>query len=891
MAFMAQMAELHRGRTLVAITRPVYTNGRYYGSTEEYALAKLQPSNIGLLRIHPSVFDTPDDATVSPPSWVSSGNEEGMWVKGNAGDVTTDGVDLTAELIGVNDDHKELERTSCGHVAELLLADRQSAKWPNCVGTAGPVVNLAPVFAPIAATWLDRSVMAAMASVQTWTGMQHVSEIDPQGRSALRRGARSGIELTRYYVRSYALLASCEYTEATGGEFCPDYSSNPKHISLGVNNMQTWIARLVSCANGSAAPLYYDANTMSECEDMLPLLGILTAPQIVHGGAANWLWPDIHGTGLVTNAVTMLQHKRVVDSIAIKSMIDWLITTTGTDQQAKDARDLVDMLVIRPKGQLLFGSSINAPACIPLPRTQTAGQMLLPCSLWATTFGTQNPVMPNSNARQDTIERAKKGAAYVGLLHLVAAKSAPSEWWDKRTVQHYKRYWQSQNAITNVGWVPNVKVMGIMVANKIMGFPRLGLYIRPMIKNACRRLAVNSAAGTLLNIGWMPHCDIAGRGAGRFIKIEGRWNQDTLYRNEVKLRSIAGPVETKLASAAFSAAGCEVGYMAIDLATTALHQRCYPNENSSCGALPTHLDGTARHVPVARVKKAGDWLNVFAILKSRCNTIWYTSANHRYSPEEDTEDQTDVQGGGGRYDEASAADTPSPSRLTAHTTEGTGSGAGGKIERPNASEEEGREPTEQPEAQETREPIDIPPTVIAIKEPDVVTQSLIDWADQKLSLRQQPAHHLKEWRLPAEVSTDNDALNWYAKMIPLCYEQRQSTDLSQSVRNVLRNIGEQTKLNSARESAKLADLAALSLLNTKTENEERIRAYEEALLPGNGVAPAAQETAPPQEQITEQSITGSAPTLLRQPTAGGSQPERHLESEDTLEELAFSARL
>jgi hypothetical protein len=132
---------------------------------------------------------------------------------------------------------------------------------------------------------------------------------------------------------------------------------------------------------------------------------------------------------------------------------------------------------------------------------------------------------------------------------------------------------------------------------------------------------------------------------------------------------------------------------------------------------------------------------------------------------------------------------------------------------------------------------------------------------------------LREWKLPKNCSEDDLAVDWYAKEISRLFSHSKIAETDAPVRKVLRNLGEQIKLNSARRLTHETPRAQHDTHDPGPNNGDarelqlEAQALERSIMSKNDVASAAEESAAMQTPPASGAISGST-TMHTEPDCG-----------------------
>jgi len=706
-------------------------------------------------------------------------------------------VELCGEVMAINKDNEVVERQRVGAEYEVAWKHNEIS-WPTTYPGPTTEIQLAPAFAGLANAWLDRSLVTTLASALAWSGISRASELDPQARTAMRVAATTPIELTRYYVRAYAMLISAAACRDKGTEYRPRPVENMRHISAEADSLVSWSGALTTCALAGGAGLFFDTHSLSHIDDLFNILALITAPRLTNASVASWLWPSIPGAVLYTNQSKQV---RLIDTVPfelIEQGISWLISSTNTAAQAEQAKLLVMQLAMRPLGQGVFGTQLlQKNISIALPKAQTAGQMLLPFTLWAST-NEFAPIGPNQDGGYKNMLRSAAilGASFTYSMQLAASQAATPTWWSKKHIQAYSRREANSTLVRNGKWF--VAHAAYNIREKLGPFcgSMWSVGIWPHSKKTAIRLT-RGLHDTAHPMALLSECCLsADPNNARFLKTT--INEDMLvvqYGVPMLVRHLLTNVDSAAAAASLVAAGAKVGYADVSPATQTISSLNWAKGSRQLtGALFPDDGASRRHTRhIIVFDTANDYINTLAILKRRREATWF--ASHASENEMDAIDQE------------TALDTPLLPRQR-YTGKATGvPREGGKEEGRHGDDSDSDDSnnegatgsqTSEPSSHQADETY-IPTVIRELAKTDEVIQTTVLAAEDPTGPRIRPSTRaLEGWRMPPSIVYDNTSLKWLYENIRTYFASVQRADPTGSLQHAYDTIGEQIRLNDAR---------------------------------------------------------------------------------------------
>jgi hypothetical protein len=238
---------------------------------------------------------------------------------------------------------------SINHRCTLTTGPPNSTiKWLTTQSPTRVTVQLAPAFAALSSSWLDRNMITALTAAANWAGGSRTSEVEPHARAAIRQAANTNIDLTRVYVRLWALAldaAAQNSTDTKAYQPMATYTGNqPVRFARSYNE---WVTGLIGATSGITPAIYHDEWGTSTANEILPVLSLAAATAIAQSPTASWLWPPIRSLTIYTNASYNSGVNMPIYYASIISTINWLSESTSTYQQADEARMLTMAVAYR----------------------------------------------------------------------------------------------------------------------------------------------------------------------------------------------------------------------------------------------------------------------------------------------------------------------------------------------------------------------------------------------------------------------------------------------------------------------------------------------------------------------------------------------------------------
>jgi hypothetical protein len=240
-------------------------------------------ANIQKLQLQTVSIELPPITTVEETASIPDMMPDNAYVRMFPIDPKGD-VDLTTSCLLTKNDGIVVQekRAGCYMTPWLQSGMRRPFKFSVRNSTSKTTAQLAPVFAGLTATWLDRNAVASLTTAANWMGSTRSTEMDPITKAALRSAAAQPIELTALYVRLWALYYSAAIANCQGTEYRPTVDNNMRHVIRNVNSYSDWAAVLSLAHNTKIMPLFFDSMGLQYVEDIMLPLAVATSKKNIH---------------------------------------------------------------------------------------------------------------------------------------------------------------------------------------------------------------------------------------------------------------------------------------------------------------------------------------------------------------------------------------------------------------------------------------------------------------------------------------------------------------------------------------------------------------------------------------------------------------------------------
>jgi hypothetical protein len=739
-------------------------------------------------------------------------------------------------------------------------------KWLSSANNSGVLPALAPVFAPLASVWMDRTLVSTLTTAISWTGVARSPEIDPQARSALRAAAAAPIELTRYYVRLWAMALDCAAANAASETYHPRTRHGWRHVLTGIDNFSTWSPLLVGTVFGGNSTLFFDAYTLSETTDLIPVLALAAAPGLTGSTICSWLWPDIEKSLFCTNAVRPTIDHDGICYETILAAISWLSDSTATETQSAEARNFVLQMAYRPQGWGLYGNCLQSTTtAIMLPKARTAGQFISPYCLYATTVGSATSTAATPLERVQLLRAAAvAGSEFVYSIHKAAVTLQPQRWWDPATQAiHHARH-SSLHKMSANGWIPAITAASIRHQH---GFAVKSVHstrMWPMARDGLARLSRSGTTNSLDIIAWNQQLLGNDGATPLFAKVCVDTEHSMITcGTPMRLAAAIGSSDPILAASVLAAAGVKCGYMLVNRATNTVNSSHWAPAGHvlNADANPKHTVSWQTATPVVQFDDPLQVLAVAALARARSECQWYHSVNYISADSDLVPASAPPQG------------TPHPSSQAMHASSQQA------VAPTSSPGSDGEQPDEHNATTAAGEPDDLttmpPERLTKAGDPDELLSTLVNNAlnPGTRSLRLSMAT-LRDWTIPQRWAGDNEVLSWAADNITAAVGAKQADDPYGCAQHVQHMLMEQMRLNSLRETT--------AIVNRFLSSEQESKNSEDATPnTGQGPRPPAQmavdnpalpNPTPPQHGIAKEAgAPNSASTSKSTPLKPGIQ--------------------
>jgi hypothetical protein len=721
-------------------------------------------------------------------------------------------VDMTCSIMLLDSKKKKLEE----HPAGQLMLPTNSAfaskiSWQYGYSNSTTTCQLAPAFAGITATWLDRNAISAITTAANWLGSTRTAEVEPATKTALRTCAAAPIDMTAIYVRLWALYYSAVQANVRGEAYAPETRTSRPHVIYATSAYHDWAAAInatVACQHNG---IFFDAQSTVMVDDVLPVLELATGPPPRYGGMAQWLWPQELNIVLYTNATRATHYGHSLNHWAIEACINWLALSTDTAQQSTYAQGLVMALAYRPRGYALLGPSGVADATtITLPRLSTAGQLLLPLSLWATTADPRDCGPTPETSVAATLRRAAVASlCYVYSLGQSLNEHATPNWWPNDLKQMYQERSHRALGISGAGWLPALAASHLRHQLQLHISIPATHHVRPThLRNAkALQRQIPLKATTLFSIS--PNPSARDSSAAMFLRTTFP-DGPIMHRVGaiMAIKQVVPGMHADMAAKVLHAGGARVGLVvqSKSMGTTSAILWKPAAASDDYRTYPEAEPTWSNIIPIVYFPDADALVGTIRLAEERAAGQWYVTApapmmdNMSYAGQLPTpaaalpitiaHDHKPVQ--------------PLKTQPTATPPD--------QSDAENAKQHDGEKTdTEQDDDEQLTRPGLTPPSITQAGIYDSVVQAMIDHHDSgtRPSVTRQLAM-LPSWTIPQTIAHDDEALQWIAMQLPITYTTTHYYRPQEAITAIGRNIDEQIKLNCMRRVAEVTQRARQS---------------------------------------------------------------------------------
>jgi hypothetical protein len=776
-------------------------------------------------------------------------------------------VDVTTSCLLTKPDGIVVREHSAGCFLRPWLEShpRRPFKFTNIASNSQVTAQLAPVFAGISATWLDRNAVASLTTAANWMGSTRSTEMDPITKAALRSAAAQPIELTALYVRLWALYYSAAIATCKGEVYAPAIDNGTRHIVRNVNSYSDWAAVLGLSHNTKVMPLFFDSMALQYVDDITHPLAIATARNVYGAGSAELLWVPIPGLQLYTNGPGPNVISGALSPWSVMQTIDWLATSTNTQKQMVSAQCLVATLLYRPQGYgpIHASNTLASRVTVGLPACNTRGQYLSPLSLWATTL---DPELPDPTTHSNPPDMLRAAAA-MSLTYIYTTAAAirminTPAWWPKQYRRLNARKSKLMLRVSAAGWYPALLAAHLRKLYSGSGMAHAALNVWPPTSNEVHQLSQAKLAGCLMFLPLSPQPFASDDEAATFAKIKLIDNLENLpLGRPVLVKALTGSDNPQYIIPHATSAGCTTELHLIDnTSSTIVHKVPTSNLDAGYARMPPTLTQNIRTCLTITIPDIHAAFRLKAVLHNLHEGTWYSSGPETFIGSDERgapathHDPASSLPPAGLAMAAARPPTPrgdqSPPRPTDHQrSEGTSGD--------NTSED-----LQQIAEASADSPTSPPPHLEAKHIDDPIIKGMIQHAGNGCRPHLAPLLDvLADWKIPNAITTDNESLTWVLDNIALTLNPKYAYSASCDIAPVRQALAEQIKLNTMRSEAAMLqqmftdDPGSLPPGTTSVE-----RALQQLLpdLPKNGEAAVAPATTAATNEQDQESLTAQA---------------------------------
>jgi hypothetical protein len=702
-------------------------------------------------------------------------------------------VDLTGRAVLVDAQSRISAEEKIGCIMHPMVHNEEPVDWQHCESSYPVMIELAPAFSAINATWLDRSALTALAAAANWAGGSRAVELEPHVRTALRQAANTPMDLTRLYVRLWALYYSAHIASVAAEAYKPNPVGRVRHVLTNIQAYHDWAAILLATTNRAQESIYFDSNSLLAVDDVLQVLAVATSPGVTNGLLANWLWPDIPNLVLATNSRVPVLGLTGMGEAAIANTIEWLSGTTNTQRQNTDARQLVAAMAYRPNGiGLLCATSRHNKTVIPLPRLSTAPQVISALSIWHTTLDCKPTEGSHCEMTRDVlVDAAQASMEYLHCLYRAVATYTTPDWWPAAIRTAYRRNDHILNKKSHQCWA--AAAYAGLIAKKLClkNFSGAMIAVRPAKKQMLDRLMRSGNLSGLAIATWATKLAKEDPASAIFRKIEIKTElEQTPINTMMRLKLIQGNNDEHCATAALNNAGVETGFAIISRAMGTINNVCWKPLHAPVPIRPTP-DADFSHIqvcPVLKFKSTEHYLAMDAKLKLGLRGTWYVETAKPVIWENSLEERATqaypTQG-------PQARELPKQEEVQQPTDEAESYQSSETSETEGVDEhfeDERDTPTKMPTDQLRR---------LATTD-EVVALALRHQLTGKNQLPTSALNKLPTWKIPTTVAEDERSLDWLKDRFQATYMPGADQATLAATNSIMRNINEQRKLNALR---------------------------------------------------------------------------------------------
>jgi len=793
-------------------------------------------------------------------------------------------VEITGKLYGIDDKHTPNVEKDIGDTMHTLTMSPKSIRWGAGSPYKAKQLALAPAFAAITATWLDRTTVATITQAANWLGGSRTLEIEPAVRTAMRTAANTPIDLTRYYVRLWAMYYDAVSAYVDDRPYAPRATSPAATRVITCETYSAWAAQLCSVTTTSATPLYYDTMGMAASEDVFPVLAVVVDRAIEVSPLAGWLWPTISGAALITNARSQHSREANIDYCSILASINWLSAATDTASQAAYARSTMMSFAMRPHGAGLIGKKAHGMAFeVRMPPASTKGLLLQPLSLWGTTADVKTD---QAFELEDITHWLRTTAAHGQLYHYLAtmcvARTSVPTWWPRRYKRMVTGHMNSHLTHLKTGWLPILRAAAYKNA---MG-PTFSFYgaLKVYPANTATTEVIRGAeppnAYTIMP--WLtkvPAIDCAAAIVAKISIVAS--TDDIVCKMPLRLTTVATSLQPELLANCLQVAGVTTGLVLANPSIGTINSVAWLDQPlvNAAHVFPIYQPRNEVAVPVVYFDNPSQvWRLRQAILATQVLT-WHVSSA---AWSQDTD--------GGR--DASAPlpyARPTPplglaGGLARVQHQGVPDSANAPARALTPDTESGNTTTSEVDAASVLATLALPPRAVrdAAKTDDTVLRTVVSLATGQKVWRSAAMEALPTWNYPPSIANDNEALNWLGDSLTKCFMGCGDAAADEACHRIRLATTEQVRLNTARILSSIVSAAhddvgtshdddVQSTIESPTQLDEQAKnstgQYSDT---GQADAPVAEVAA-----LGQAPVTGGTPITQRRPDGSTQTPAQH----------------
>lgn len=696
-----------------------------------------------------------------------------------------DTVNLTCSVILTDAKHKVLEEHQAGHIMQPLMLKHGQVNWRATNSSANTTVALAPAFAALAGTWLDRTMAATLTSAIAWSGINRGPEVDPQSRAAMRAAANLPIDLTRYYIRAWAMYHAAVCAYARREVYRPRPTHGLRHVVGATDSFATWSAMLVRNVFGGESSLFFDGHCLTDTSDICSVLALITAEKLSAAGTAEWLWPTMSKCRLYTNIVSPLLHIDGLDHYTVAATINWLADSTDTHDQMLEAKNFVSAIAMRPNGWGIFGTAMhNNQLVVALPRAVTAGQCMAPYSLFNTTIAEPSGTRAGfTEPLQHLRSTAIASTNYVYSICKAATTVSQPAWWCKTAASMYAAHTASKQRLQPLGWSVAINAADIRHKQGLHLNSATTCNMWPAARNAAARISASKCSSMLDVLAWSEQPYSNDPAVPLFAKVEIMPTDAIQIGMPIRIATVVGSAHVNLAANTLCAAGAQIGYITSSRALGTISSVCWAPRGPTAHSdpFPTAQPNWAKFTPVVRFKDHNELFATTAMADARRHGTWWIQAKYI---------QPDLQSADG------AEEGPEP--VVEQPKQQGGS---------TPQQLQGDEPPPDDDSQCDSQHADLPDTtappqtVLQIKGQDALIDTLAAYHSEPEARKLRMAYNtMAEWTIPSSLAEDNRALEWIADNVQAVCGAKQADDPGGHAASIVQKLNEQIRLNVMRSA-------------------------------------------------------------------------------------------